>query len=93
MDQDYQGNLCRHGFARGAQDLGDFLRRKWGPRDQGWSAPDSIPPSLMGLTGVILFANIPNFAGQGHIDLWNGSTTRTGTYWNADPIWFWRLNL
>jgi hypothetical protein len=91
MDSDYPGNLCRHGYARGAQDLGAFLRVKWGNRDLGFEAPMSAPPQIRGIKGVILFMNIPGFSGQGHIDLWDGSTTRTGMYWNANPIWFWTL--
>lgn len=91
MDSDYQGKLCRHGYARGAQDLGAFLKKKWGVRDYGFEAPNKIPPQLSGKKGVIMFANIPDFDGQGHIDLWDGTRTRTGSYWSANPIWFWEL--
>jgi hypothetical protein len=88
---EYEGNLCRHGYARGAQDLGAFLRRKWGVQDYGFTAPGSAPAQMNGIKSVILFMNIPTFRGQGHIDLWDGTTTKSGTYWNANPIWFWRL--
>ncbi len=91
MDSDYPGNLCRHGYARGAQDLGAFLRKKWGTYEYGFSKPGSAPAEIKGKKGVILFANIPTFTGQGHIDLWDGSKTMTGEYWDADPIWFWVL--
>ena len=91
MDSDYKGNLCRHGYARGAQDLAAFLRKKWGARDYGFESPDAVPSVLNGKKGVIVFMNIPGFSGQGHIDLWDGGKTRTGAYWNASPIWFWRL--
>lgn len=91
MDSDYEGKLCRHGYARGAQDLGAFLKKKWGVRDYGFEAPNKVPPELSGKKGVIMFANIPDFDGQGHIDLWDGNQTRTGSYWNANPIWFWKL--
>ncbi len=91
MDASYPGNLCRHGFARGAQDLGAFLRLKWGNRDFGFEQPGKVPSEIVGITGVLLFANIPGFNGQGHIDLWDGERTRTGDYWNASPIWFWKL--
>lgn len=30
MDSEYPGKLCRHGYARGAQDLGAFLKKKVG---------------------------------------------------------------
>ena len=91
MDADYPGNLCRHGYARGAQDLGAFLKNKWGPRDLGFSGPGSAPSDISSKSGVILFANIPHFDGQGHIDLWDGTNTKSGSYWDADPIWFWKL--
>lgn len=89
IDRDYPGNLCRHGFARGAQDLGAFLRIKWGNRDQGFEAPGNPPVELQGKQGVILFMNIPDYTGQGHIDLWNAASSFT--YWGANPIWFWEL--
>ena len=93
MDSSYPGNLCRHGYARGAQDLGAFLKTKWGTRDHGFENPGSTPSQIQNTKGVILFMNIPGFSGQGHIDLWDGSRTRTpnGEYWNANPIWFWTL--
>ena len=91
MNSDYSGNLCRHGFARGAQDLGAFLKKKWGNRDYGFESPMSTPAPIQGKKGVILFMNIPGFSGQGHIDLWDGTKTKTGEYWEANPIWFWEL--
>lgn len=91
MDMEFPGKLCRHGYARGAQDLGAFLRIKWGSREFGFESPKSAPALIKGKTGVILFANIPDFSGQGHIDLWDGGMTMTGEYWNANPIWFWVL--
>jgi hypothetical protein len=91
MSPGYPGNLCAHGYARGAQDLGAFLKIKWGTYEYGFSAPGSAPSQIAGKQGVIMFANIPGFSGQGHIDLWDGSKTKSGEYWDADPIWFWTL--
>src|SRR5262249_52883955 len=91
MDSDYTGKLCRHGYARGAQDLGAFLKKKWGSRDLGFEAPGSAPDRLRDKKGVILFIGIPGYNGQGHIDLWDGKQTKTGAYWNAETIWFWEL--
>ena len=93
MDRDYVNNLCRHGYARGAQDLAAFLRVKWGARDAGFEAPGEVPAAVRGVHGVIMFANIPGFDGQGHIDLWDGADIRSagGRYWTANPIWLWRL--
>lgn len=91
----YTGNVCRHGYARGAQDLGAYLRRQWGVFDLGFSNPGTMPTALASRYGVIMFANIPGFSGQGHIDLWDGSQSLCGSgacpYWQADPIWFWEL--
>ena len=87
----YTGKTCPHGFARGAQDLAAYLRRVWGNRDLGWAAPGKTPSSADGEQGLIVFMNIPTFGGQGHIDRWNGSTTKTGDYWDSETIWLWRL--
>lgn len=67
-------------------------KKKWGPRDLGFEAPGSMPKQLKGKKGVILFIDIPGYDGQGHIDLWDGSKTMTGEYWNAKTIWFWQLD-
>ncbi len=87
----YGGKLCPHGYARGAQDLGAFLSRVWGTRTHGWSAPGSEPSQISGKRGVICFMNIPGFSGQGHIDVWDGTQTKTGAYWGSKTIWFWEL--
>ncbi len=87
----YAANKCPHGLARGAQDLAAFLQTQWGPRDQGFSNPGLRPASLAGKHGIIVFCNIPDFEGQGHIDVFDGNVGLEGTYWDADPIWFWEL--
>ena len=91
LGDDFLGNKCRHNLARGASDLAAYLRTKWGNRDLGFESPGSLPAELTGKTGVILFESIPGFGGQGHVDLFNGTQGRTGTYWNAETIWFWDL--
>jgi hypothetical protein len=92
VPSDYEANLCRHHYARGASDLAAYLKKKWGPRDQGWEEPGSVPDGIQGKKGVVLFERIPGFSGQGHIDLWDGKKTRTGEYWTAKTIWFWELS-
>jgi len=87
----YTGKVCSHGFARGAQDLGAFLRKVWGTRDLGWSAPGTAPANAANVKGIICFMNIPGFGGQGHIDLWDGTQTKTGAYWDSQTIWLWKL--
>lgn len=88
---EFDGNLCRHNYARGASDLAAYLTKKWGRRDDGWPEPGSPPAGIKRKKGVILFERIPGFSGQGHIDLWDGEKTKTGEYWNAKTVWFWQL--
>jgi len=88
------GLLCPHGIARGAQALGAFLARNWGARNSGWTAqasPTSSPEGIEGRHGVILYARIPTYSGEGHIDLWNGTGPVGQQYWNSQTIWFWDL--
>lgn len=87
----YTGKLCPHGYARGAQDLAAMLGRIWGRRTVGWASPGGVPEGASAYKGVICFMNIPGYGGQGHIDLWNGSTTKTGAYWGSETIWLWNM--
>ena len=91
LGSDYSENKCRHNYARGASDLAAYLKTKWGNRDLGFENPGKLPTALSGEKGIILFESIPKFEGQGHIDVFNGTEGRTGTYWNAAVIWFWEL--
>jgi hypothetical protein len=88
-------NVCPHGYVRGAQDIASVLARPdlLGPRTLGFERPVTMPPKLQGQHGIISFMNIPTYAGQGHIDLWDGTRTvgPNSEYWDASPIWFWRL--
>ena len=88
----YTGKVCPHGYARGPQDLASYLRRIWGNRDLGWSKPGVVPGNAAGVKGIICFMNIPGYGGQGHIDLWDGSSTKTGAYWDSETIWLWKLS-
>lgn len=86
-------NLCPHNFVRGAGDLAGILRKAevFGVYDIGLNAPGTAPASVQGKKGLVAYLNIPDFPGQGHIDLWDGSNPVGADYWNADPIWFWKL--
>ena len=88
-------NLCPHGYVRGAQDLAAVLDHPevFGPRTLGFENPGAMPAKLDGQHGVISLMNIPSYSGQGHIDLWDGTRTvgPNSEYWDASPIWFWRL--
>ena len=88
-------NVCPHGYVRGAQDLAAVLARHdlLGARTLGFEKPGKMPSELQGQRGVICFMNIPTYAGQGHIDLWDVARTASpnSEYWGASPIWYWRL--
>lgn len=86
--------LCPHNFMRGAQDLAGVLRRAdvFGVQNAGFSKPGQAPDAIKGLRGIVAYMNIPGYDGQGHIDLWDGNNPVGDAYWNADPIWFWKLN-
>jgi hypothetical protein len=91
----YRANLCPHGIGRGARDVSDFLRQQWGSPSLTWTAQEDgtvAPPDIDGLTGVIAFAKLPGYAGQGHVDLWNQTGAVGHAYWNAQNIYFWRLD-
>lgn len=86
-------NVCPHGYVRGAQGLGRALRGIWGTRDSGWSQLKTAvaPAGVLGKYGVVLYAKIPGFSGEGHIDLWNNDQPVGEAYWNAHTLWFWEL--
>lgn len=85
--------LCPHNFVRGAGDLAGILRKAevFGVFDAGFTAPGTAPAAVQGKKGLVAYLNIPDFDGQGHIDLWDGSSPVGSAYWNADPVWFWKL--
>jgi hypothetical protein len=86
--------LCPHNFMRGAQDLAGVLQRAdvFGVQNAGFSKPGQAPAAIKGVQGIVAYMNIPGYEGQGHIDLWDGNNPVGDAYWNADPIWFWKLN-
>jgi hypothetical protein len=90
----YRANLCPHGIARGAGDLADFIRQQWGAPTLSWVGPrdpPTPPDEVMGQTGILAFIKLPDFGGQGHIDVWNDTSAVGHDYWNAGQIHFWRL--
>lgn len=86
--------LCPHNFMRGAQDLAGVLRRAdvFGVNNLGFSKPGQAPDAIKGVQGIVCYMNIPGYDGQGHIALWDGDNPVGDAYWNADPIWFWKLD-
>jgi hypothetical protein len=90
----YRALLCPHGVSRGAHDVADFLTTQWGPPSRTWTAQvdgETSPEDAQGLTGVIAFMGIPTYAGQGHVDLWNGDAPVGHQYWNSRQILLWEL--
>lgn len=88
-------NVCPHGYMRGAQDLGAVLNspQVFGTRSYGWSGKPNgtAPANIQGAKGIVCYMDIPGFSGQGHIDLWDGSSEVGAAYWDAKTIWVWRL--
>jgi hypothetical protein len=89
----YVANLCPHGVARGARDLADFLRQQWGSASFSWTArKETTPPEeVVGLTGLVAFIKLPDYVGQGHVDVWNETSSVGHDYWNAQKVYFWKL--
>ena len=90
----YRANLCPHGVARGAGDLAEYLRQQWGSPALSWTARKDVTPpeEILGQTGVVAFLQVPSFAGQGHIDLWNETSAVGHDHWDALKIYFWTLS-
>ncbi len=84
------GNLCNHGIARGARELGEFLAHNWG-QPKGFTGLTDAPADIQGKTGVLCFVKIPGYSGQGHVDVWNKTGCVGHGYWDASKVWFWEL--
>lgn len=79
---------CRHGHARGAESLANYLhRRLFWPRKGTVNEMKSI---VRASKGLVFFKDLGGSAID-HIDLWNGEQTKTGWYDVATELWFWEL--
>jgi hypothetical protein len=92
----YTEPKCRHGHARGAESLANYLWRQVNrPRifaATGERGCEHARGHVSGRTGVVLFRNITGFRGGigDHIDLWDGTATMTGEYFGvSQQVWFW----
>ncbi|MDC0671942.1 type VI secretion system amidase effector protein Tae4 [Nannocystis radixulma] len=87
---DYTDPPCKHGHARGAESLAKHLWRKLGrPTIATHASAGSFTTR-----GIIFFKDIKGFRnGVGdHIDLWNGTHTRTGAYFGkCKQVWFFAI--
>jgi hypothetical protein len=87
----YTEPCCKHGHARGAESLAPFLSRSARPERL---ASASAEAAVAGRTGAVIFRNLAGFrGGQGdHIDVWNGTKTKTGAYFTTcQEVWSWPL--
>ncbi len=87
----FRANLCPHGIGRGATDVGYFLVEHWGKPNHTFLAPGEMPKELDGLTGVLCFAKIPGYSGQGHMDVWNKTAAVGHAYWDSQKVMFWKV--
>jgi hypothetical protein len=89
----YKEPQCKHGHARGAESLAQYLTKQWGrPIIKVGEAAARSAISMK--TGVVFFKDISGFRGGvgDHIDLWNFDKTKTGEYFDiAKQTWFWQL--
>jgi hypothetical protein len=82
--------MCRHGHARGAESLANFISRTAG-RPQILK-PDEAKRTVASRSGLVFFRNIEGFRNSrgDHFDLWDGSKTKTGEYFkSSQQVWFW----
>ncbi len=89
----YPDPQCAHGHARGAESLANHLWRTWG-RPRIFTDGSTAKGSLSSSRGIVFFKDIAGFRnGVGdHIDLWSGTTTRTGEYFNhCKQVWFYNI--
>jgi hypothetical protein len=89
----YRDPKCKHGHARGAESLANFLWRAWG-RPRIFRSAVSARSHVAARQGVIFFKDIEGFrGGRGdHIDIWDGVQTRTGEYFErSTQTWFFEL--
>lgn len=79
-------------FARGAESLANFLYKRFGIPEKHLSAV--ARERIAKRTGIVFFKDIAGFRGGigDHIDLWDGSATKTGEYFtSSSQVWFWEL--
>jgi hypothetical protein len=89
----YTDPLCKHGHARGAESLANYLWKQVRPPTIS-KDPSKGKARTKAKTGIILFRNITGFrGGRGdHIDLWDKNATMTGEYFDVSTeTWFWEV--
>jgi len=84
---------CKHGHARGAESLANYLWKQVGRPKISKTANESRA-TVNGKTGLLFFKDITGFrGGRGdHFDLWNNGETKTGEYIDScKQTWFWEV--
>ena len=77
---------------RGAESLANYFWKKQG-RPKIFSSKEGAKRHVKGKTGIIFFKDITTFrGGRGdHIDVWNKTKMKKGSFYNAKQYWFWEL--
>jgi hypothetical protein len=87
----YTEPKCKHGHARGAESLANYLWNQVGiPKI--YKTADQGRKNVAGKTGLLFFKDLTGFRGGvgDHFDLWNNGLTKTGEYFDACmQTWFW----
>jgi hypothetical protein len=89
----YTDPLCKHGHARGAESLANYLWKQLRPpivrKDAG-----KAKAATKDKTGIVFFRDITGFRGGlgDHIDLWDRTASMTGEYFDVcAQTWFWEV--
>ena len=94
----YSEPKCKHGHARGAESLANWLWKKHLNRPQIFTSTTTAKEKLKDKTGIIFFKDCftrPGETGQhgDHIDVWKRGSTKTYDDPNgkSKQVWFWDL--
>jgi hypothetical protein len=89
----YTEPQCKHGHARGAESLANYLWKQVGRPKIATTAAQGRK-NVEGKTGLLFFKDISGFRGGigDHFDLWNSGLTKTGEYFESSKqTWFWEV--
>jgi hypothetical protein len=94
----YTEPKCKHGHARGAESLANWLWKAHLGRPKIYNDPADGKTKLKDAKGILFFKNCFTRDGEtvragDHIDLWNAGTTQTydDPNNNSQQLWFWAL--
>ncbi|MCO5170751.1 MAG: type VI secretion system amidase effector protein Tae4 [Planctomycetes bacterium] len=80
-------------YALRMRELTTYLQNRWGRPQVRVRRPDGDTSQFDGKKGVISFLGIPGYTGGGHIDLWDGSRTQQGAYFDSNEVLLWEAPL